>query len=149
MNNSLSVRISKLDAVVSLLMMPLSKDPTDDEIFSFIDAWIDDLARGDYAAAYRRTKHDPYYEWTPELMQRVVEGYGLPEPHRSGRIFRVTPRASATGGPPERSIDREEAYTVVWYNIPLNGEWSDLTATLRLEPCDAATDITLEEIHVF
>jgi len=82
-------------------------------------------------------------------MQRVVEGYGLPERHRSGRIFVVTPRASATGGPPQRSIDRDEPAMVVWYNLPLNGEWSDLTATFRLEPRDATTDIVLQEIHVF
>jgi len=31
--------------------MPLSQNPTDEEIYTFIDAWIDDLVRGDYAGA--------------------------------------------------------------------------------------------------
>ena len=56
---------------------------TDDEILRFVEAWIDDLARGDYRAAFDRTRHDPYYAWTPALIEAVINGYGLPEPHRS------------------------------------------------------------------
>jgi hypothetical protein len=111
------------------------------------------LARGEYGGAFQRTEHDPYYWWTPELIRAVVQGYGLPEPHRSGRVFTVTPRKSTHGGPPRRTVDREEirphAMAEVWYDLPLNGEWSDLTATFRIEPRDDGSVVVLQEIRVF
>jgi hypothetical protein len=133
--------------------MHLTQNPSDEEILQFVEAWIDDLARGDYATAFRRTEHDPYYEWTPDLMLSVVQGYGLPEPHQSGTVFAVTPRASALGGPPQRIVDRDavppHSLAEVWYDLPLNGEWSDLTATFRVEPRGDGSAVVLQEIHVF
>jgi hypothetical protein len=131
----------------------LSANPTDEEILQYVEMWIDDLARGDYEAAFARTSHDSYYEWTPDLMRKVVQGYGLPEPHRSGVVFSVTPRQLASGGPPKRKVERQAvcppAFAAAWYDLPLNGEWSDLTTTFRVEPCDGGSKIVLQEIHVF
>jgi hypothetical protein len=128
-------------------------EASDEEILSAAEAWIDDLARGDYAAAFARTSHDPYYRWTPELIESVINGYGLPEPHRSGKKFIVTPRSDAKGRPRNREVDREVARDLtvaeVWYDLPLNGEWSDLTATFRVERDDLHLSLVLEEIHVF
>jgi hypothetical protein len=87
--------------------MHLRDNPTDEEILAFVDGWIDDLTRGDYSAAYARTAHDPYYDWSPALIRSVIEGYGLPEPHPSGTTFSVTPRHLARGGTPERSVRRD------------------------------------------
>ena len=133
--------------------MYLATNPTDEEILHFVEEWIDDLARDDYAGAFRRTEHDPYYQWTPELMRTVVAGYGSPEPHRSGKVFVVTSRESALGGPPQRVVDREavhpHALAEVWHDLPLNGEWSDLTVTFRVEPRDDGSAVILQEIHVF
>jgi hypothetical protein len=53
--------------------MHLSRNPTDEEILTFVEQWIDDLANGDYESAYIRTEHDPYYQRTPER----VCGVGL------------------------------------------------------------------------
>jgi hypothetical protein len=132
--------------------MHFTKDPSDKEILRFVEGWIDDLARGDYAGAFRRTEHDPYYGWTPDLMRSVVEGYGLPEPHPGGEVFAVTPRKSATGGPPQRIVDRDavrkKALAEVLYDLPLNGEWSDLTATFRVERQGKGSVVILQEIHV-
>jgi hypothetical protein len=125
---------------------------TDAEIFQLVEAWIDDLARGDYKAAFARTKHDPYYGWTPELMEAVVNGYGLPEPHQSGVRYLVTPRAEARGRL-HRAIDRsappETAVPEVWHDLPLNGDWSDLTVTFRVEETSRGIDLVLQQIHVF
>src|SRR5476651_1683383 len=108
--------------------MDLSDNPTDDEILALVQWWIDDLARGDYATAYARTAQDPYYQWTPELMQAVVAGYGSPVPHRSGVVFRVTPRDTAVGRLHYRTVDRDTArppgFVQVWHDLPLNGKWS-------------------------
>jgi hypothetical protein len=133
--------------------MHLSSDPSDEEILRFIEAWVDDLARDDYEAAFRRTEHDPYYQWTPELMRSVVHGYGLP--HEPGDpVFRVTPRQSAQGKHVVR-ITREQiksygpGLAVAYCNLPLNGEWSDLTASFLIKPCEDGSAVVLKEIHVF
>jgi hypothetical protein len=132
--------------------MRLPEDPGDDEILRAVEDWIDDLARGDYESAFSRTGHDRYYGWTPKLMQAVVEGYGHPEPDPRG-AFRVTSRCMAQGRPAQRQVERHNlprgAIAEVRYDLPLNGEWSDLTATFRVEPRAEGTELVLEEIHVF
>ena len=135
------------------LHMCLSPESSDKEILDFVEAWIDDLARGDYEAAYRRTEHDPYYQWTPELIQSVIQGYGSPTPRPGRPVYYVTARSSALGGPPQRIVDRDterpNVLAGVWYDLPLNGEWSDLTATFSVERRDGGAVAVLQEIHVF
>jgi hypothetical protein len=131
----------------------LPSHPTDEEILGVVESWLDDLASDDYETAFSRTGHDPYYNWTPELMRAVVSGYGLPEPHHSGVVFAVTNRASARGKPFHREVQREDlrpaTIAEVIYDIPLNGEWSDLTATFRVETHADGSALILQEIHVF
>lgn len=131
----------------------LNLNPSDDEILAIVDAWVDDLTRGDYQNAYDRTEHDPYYQWTPELMRDVIQGYGFPEPCRDGTLFHVTDVATAKGRRGRREVDRgvfpPGAFAEVWYDLPLNGEWSDLTATFRVERRGDNSALVLQEIHVF
>ena len=133
------------------LVIRLSRVPGDDELLSAVETWVADLVSSDYSAAISRTEHDPYYGWTADLLRRVIEGYGTPEPHPGGP-FRVTDPAAALGCKRAR-VGREAlppgAIAVVEYDLPLNGEWSDLTATFRVEPRGDATCLVLEEVHVF
>ena len=124
---------------------------TDQDILLAVERWIDDLVEGRYDVAFERTAHDPYYRWTPDLMHSVVQGYGLPEPHRRGS-FEVTDRTSAAGGRVfeiERNETPPEVIAFVSHNLPLNGEWSDLTVTFRLEARVGHSELILDEIHVF
>ena len=100
----------------------------------------------------KKTNHDPYYEWTPDLMKRVINGYGLPEPHPSGEIFKVTPIKEAKGDAPKQEVDRgvfeDNRLGYAYYGLPLNGKWSGLTASFRLEKQGENLNVILEEIHV-
>ena len=111
----------------------LPETPADKDILPLVERWVDALEKEHYDAAYSMTEHDPYDRWSPKLIRAVVEGYGLPEPHASGRMFRVTSRHSARGAGPRWEISRESAskgvLAQVRYDLPLNGEWSDLTVT--------------------
>lgn len=131
----------------------LVADPDDEEVLRVVEAWIDALAGGDYAGAFGMTEHDAYFRWSPDLIRDVIAGYGLPSPHPSGVHFRVTVRASAEGTPSDRAVDREAcprgALAEVRYSLPLSGEWSDLTATFRLERRSSGCVLVLEQIHVF
>jgi hypothetical protein len=130
----------------------LLTNPSDDDILRLVDEWVDDLERGDYATAYARTGHDSYDGWTPDLIRDAVAGYGLPDAHGSGVIFRVTSRAAARGHQHYRAVDREhvppKSIATVSYDLPLNGEWSDLTARFRVVPAPNGAELILEEIHV-
>jgi len=130
----------------------LSVNSTDSEIIEFIESWVGDLINENYESAYAKMEHDPYYGWSPDLIRNVIHGYGLPEPHPSGKVFKVTPISEATGDNPSRQIDRGpydgNRLGYVYYDLPLNGEWSDLTATFRLEKHGDSLAVVLEEIHV-
>jgi hypothetical protein len=101
------------------------------------------------------TAHDPYYAWSPTLIRQVIEGYGFPEKHPAGP-FRVTPLADAKAGSrPRHEIKRYEnaapngPIAEAWFDLPLNGEWSDLTATLAVYAVGRDLVLCLNEIHVF
>ncbi len=142
-------------------MITLSANATDEEILDVARKWTAALARQDYDEAFAMTAHDPYYQWAPDLIKAVIQGYGLPEPRSDGKIFRVTPIESAAGGPPPcheveyfeqpRPISDTDLLAVgeVWFDLPLNGEWSDLTATFKICRSDDCTVLVLNDIHVF
>jgi hypothetical protein len=127
--------------------------PSDDQILRLIEGWVDLLSCQEYEAAFKLTGHDPYYEWSPELIRKVIEGYGLPEQHPSGNTFRVTNRTAAKGLGPRYSVDRENnkwpTVATAYYELPLNGEWSDLSVTFGIMALIEGYQIVLEEIHVF
>jgi hypothetical protein len=134
-------------------MMLLRRNPLDGEIIEAVESWMDLLAVGDYGAAFSATKHDAYYGWSADSIRSVIAGYGLAEVEPGEPTFVVTPRESALGGPPRVKVSRDHvppgALAHVQYDLPLNGEWSDLTATFRVEASEEGCALVLEEIHVF
>lgn len=126
----------------------------DEDLLAATGQWAEALAAGQYDKAYEMTAHDPYYRWTPALIRQVIEGYGLPEPHPRGP-FQVTSPDHATGEPREYIVERYDepsaagAIGEVRFDLPLNGEWSDLTATLAIYPVQGRLVLCLNEIHVF
>ncbi len=62
----------------------------------------------------------------------------------------MTPLEVAVGGPvPRHEVDRDGADRgFIWFDLPLNGEWSDLTATFWFMPSDDGTVIALDDLHV-
>ena len=71
-------------------LLPFSA--SDDDLLAVAHAWLARLAESDYDAAFQLTAHDSYFGWTPDLIRRVIEGYGLPEPTRDGVVHRVSTR---------------------------------------------------------
>jgi hypothetical protein len=138
-----------------VIRFPVSASDTD--LFAVVKQWAEVLAAEQYEQAYGMTAHIPYYRWTPDLIRQVIEGYGLPEPHPRGP-FRVTPSAQASGDRYELVAERYEepipsgaigAIGEIRFNLPLNGEWSDLTARLTIHPVEQHLVLCLDEIHVF
>ena len=142
-------------------MKTLPVSANDDQILQLAREWAEALSREDYQAAYDITAHDPYYQWTPDLMRTVIQNYGSTEPLADGSICRVTPIDTAHGGPTPRHLVERDAAAIspesngarsigsVWFDIPLDGEWSDLTATFEIRSEEDLLHLVLNEIHVF
>ena len=83
----------------------------------------------------------------------MIVGYGSPEP-RDGHDHRVTSTALAAGGrTPTHEVERYEARAGdrvghVWFDLPLDGEWSDLTATFDIERRAGRLVLVLDDVHV-
>jgi hypothetical protein len=133
--------------------MPLTATSSNAEILAAVESWVETLALGNYELALRQVEPDSDEDWTPELLRAVIAGYGLPEPHPSGSTFRVTPPGSAIGGPPRRTVERIDvppgALACIEHDLPLNGAWSDLTATFVLRSQSVGAKLLLQEVHVF
>ncbi|GAB2957697.1 hypothetical protein GCM10027048_25420 [Hymenobacter coalescens] len=129
------------------------------------------LAREEYEKAYAFTEHSLEYEdtperWTPELIRELIYGYGLIEERKEqAEGYRVTPIATAQfrAGDASRYQEitaEEEPYDhphrtgviivgEIWYALPLNGFWSDLTAAFDVLRYPDYLTLELREIHVF
>jgi hypothetical protein len=142
-------------------MIVLPIDATDDAILSVVRKWVAALAAGDFETAYAMTAHDPYYRWTPERIREVIAGYGLPEPAPDGIVHRVTPMETAEQDDvrpvhevvrwkgPRRTEGGRDAIGEVRFDLPLDGAWSDLTATFEIQRGADDIVLVLNEIHVF
>ncbi len=111
---------------------------TAEAVRDVIERWVGLLVdeRFDEALALLATRPESPLEttWTPELLATVIRNYGFLDPHPSGATFRVTSIASANGEGPrfdatwyERPT-RDDRWGSARYDLPLNGEWSDVTA---------------------
>ena len=141
-------------------MKTLQAPATDQQILDIAREWTNALARDDYESAFEITAHDPYYNWSPETMRIVVQNYGSIDPMADGSVYRVTSLDDATGDTvPEhevdwmtypRAISNKKELTVghVWFDLPLNGEWSDLTATFEIRRSGDLLHLVLNDIHV-
>ena len=131
----------------------LDMKPDPEELRRKVEAWVDLLVEGDYEGAFSITRHDAYYQWTPDRIRKTVGGYGDPEPRPGGEIYKVTERAGASGIGPRFSCEIEglpdSDVAHLYYDLPLNGEWSDLTVTFSVRRDGNEFLLFLREIHVF
>lgn len=106
---------------------------TDDDLLRFVDGWARLLEGEDYVAAFQYTAHDPYMHWTPDLIREVIKAYDQGD---------AAQKVTFTGMPtdvyqrkevmrwPER---RPGGIGGIWYDLNINGNVSDLTATFAIQ----------------
>jgi hypothetical protein len=140
---------------VPLNAVRLSASASDQEFLTLVQQWVEALAREDYDAAYGMTAHNAYRNWTPSRIKNVIEGYGIEKPHPAG-IFRVTSIKNVrVGGRPRHDVQHLEpnqpdlAQAEVWFDLPLNGEWSDLSVTFAVYDYEGSKILCLDQLKVF
>jgi hypothetical protein len=140
-------------------MIRLSRNATDQEILDVVRQWVSALAREDFGAAYGMTYHDSDETWTPQLMRAAVTQYGNPEPPENWGSYHVTPwetarvddfqpRHEVTWFGERGAVPSSPVLGYVWFDLPLDGQWSDLTATFDIVMLDNELALRLDEMHV-
>lgn len=140
-------------------MTPLPPTASDEEILDVVRAWVGLLAADRYDAALDHIPSLAY--WTPALLRTVVASCGSPDPE-DDRGCRITPidTASDHDKRPSHDVERFDearvddvnpAATVigyVWFDLPLDGAWSDLTATFDVLADASGLTLRLDDVHV-
>ena len=134
-------------------------DRTDKAVRSAIERWVGLLADQRFEEALAMLARSE--QWTPELLVSVIGNYGSVEPRDGGRTFSVTAPAVTTAGGDAR-------FEVTWldppltnrldcapdllgharYDLPLDGAWSDVTATFDVLDLPDGVALALADVHV-
>jgi hypothetical protein len=133
-------------------MIRFAQEASDDEIRDAIRQWIDLLVADRYEDAHEMLFRLPNDPWTPDLMRTVVRNYGFSEPRDDGQTFRVTARAEAIQKkrfPPSEDVEWwDDGEGVAHFDLPLNGEWSDVTAIIDIFKHGTERVLRLNDIDV-
>jgi hypothetical protein len=133
------------------------RDATNEQVIDIARHWIDVLARGDYEGVFAALGYVlAYGESGAVAMREAVQSYRWESSFPGVTEFAVTSWKTATGGNPSprlevvRYVPLSHALRgAVSVDLPLNGQWSDLTADFvwfeSAEPGDDYT-LVLEEI---
>ncbi len=131
-------------------MKDLDLAASDEDILCAVRQWVDLLVQEQYQKAYDELYHmEPSQgnELTAENIEDNIRKY-----HQPGAVpGKVTPLETATGGlPPRHNVDRSPgaAEGFVWFDLPINGQWSDLTATFDVLRHGDALVLRLQDIHI-
>jgi hypothetical protein len=134
-----------------MLELPISA--SQEEVLEEVNKWVKALCDDDYEQACEFL-HWPEWsqEWSVELIRKLITNYGSLEPRRDGQTFRVTDPSLAHGRA-RHSVPRfpevsDKVVGHVCYDLPLNGEWSQVTATFDLCRVGGKLTFVLEDIHV-
>lgn len=143
----------------SVKVLPV--DASDGQILEVCREWVNLVAAGRVADAidllYVPTTYHASQHWTPVSLQTYIGNYGSWEPLDDGRVVRITSLTSArvpVGRPDFKPhvdvvrLTRDRMAGSVDLDVPLDGEWSDLTAQFEFAPVDGGIGISLYDLHV-
>ena len=133
----------------------LPENASDEAILNVIRDWVELLAVNDFEAAYAMLHHEPDEPLTPDFLRMWISNYGWHDPVKDGSTYRVTSCKSAVGrethyqdvnrySPPNASGCTGD----VIFDLPLNGEWSDLTALFWIYNREGSLVLQLDDVHV-
>lgn len=142
-------------------MRLLGTDATDDEVLDLCRLWIELVATDRVEEAIDLLWVPPHYDesqhWTADSLQTYIENYGSWSPMVDGSKWRLTSMQTAmvpdrhAGSRPSADLIRyrdDPHGGTAWLDVPLNGEWSDLTAQFEFGSVPGGTAVSLYDLHV-
>ena len=132
-------------------MLSLDSKPAD--MIAFVAQWFGLMAEGRVEAALSQLDEPNSYgiSWTRDVIERLLADTFCHsrylDRHPEGPRF-TTPD-TATGKPRADvlALDDGSGYSL-GHDVPLNGEWSDLTAQFEFLRRDAGYAVVLDDLHV-
>jgi hypothetical protein len=138
-------------------MIFVPRNASDEQVLDIVREWIDVLTKEDYEAVFAAVGYSlSFGEPGAECIRKEIKKYRSPEYFLGVEEFTVTDWRTAHGGNPT------PAQKVTWYkpnstrlagavvfDLPLNGQWSDLTADFVFfenDNVDEGYVLCLEEI---
>ena len=128
------------------MTISLSLESTDDDLRFFAQKWAERLAAEQYAEAFVMLMHrrdHPAKSWcsSAEDLRAWIEGYGTDDPDPDEVRHKVSALESAMGDAPiQRVIRGSSPYpgfvARLDYWLPMDGEWSDLMASIDFVAAD-------------
>lgn len=133
----------------------LPENASNEDILNVIQEWVELLAADNFGAACAMLQNSPDAPWTPDFLRRWISNYGWHDPMKDGSTYHVTSCQSAVGWETHYQIVNQSnppnasGFTGdVMYTLPLNGEWSDLTALFSIFSREGFLVLQLDDIHV-
>ena len=132
-------------------MMYIIKEFTERAIREAIHKWILLLADENYEGASEFLFHEKDYPWPPELLKEAITDYRAYE--NQVETTRITdPKYTHDGNEPRQDVTlssfNPDYVAEAWYDLPVLGKWSDLTATFLFKKDLQGILFILEDLRV-
>ena len=135
-------------------MIEISTHAPERTLVAFVRHWLKLLAAGRWLEACGMIDEPNCYGiiWTRERIQQVVEDTFAPDSRFRSRhlegIRWTDPDELGDGGHPEIYPVHDGSRYAFEHDVPLNGEWSDLTAQFEFHRRSQGYAVVLHDLHV-
>lgn len=141
-------------------MININTETPLEDILSFVKSWLKLLSDGKLAEACAQID-EPFHNdvvWTPKLIMQVLNDTFILE----SRFYRYHPEGPIFTNPYELEEQTRElndwlesgldpgndGVYYFGYSVPLNGEWSDLSALFEFRKRNGSYSVVLQDLHV-
>ena len=135
-------------------MVHIESNNVEEELIHFIESWFDMIAKGRIEEACSALDKPNCYGiiWTPEKIEELIKNEFGPETvfgleHPNGVYFSAVQDTEGTYRADALKFNDGSGYSVE-HDVPLNGEWSDLTAQFEFIGKKLDFEVILHDLHV-
>lgn len=135
-------------------MLHSQSDNLNDEFIAFIQSWFDLLASGKVEQACAAIDKPNSYgiRRTPDkIFDVLTDNYGpgtvFASDHPEGPVFTSASNTKGKAGVDVVQFNDGSGFSVE-HDVPLNGEWSDLTAQFEFLGKSPEFEVVLHDLHV-
>jgi hypothetical protein len=135
-------------------MVHIETNDTENELIRFVQDWFDLISDGNIKEACKEIDKPNCYGiiWTPGKIEEIIKDEFGPETvfgqaHPNGVCFSTIHDTQGTFRADVLKFDDGSGYSVE-HDVPLNGEWSDLTAQFEFIGDKAEFEVILHDLHV-
>lgn len=120
---------------------------TEEELISAVEEWVDLLEEGRYQEALNFIYPIPCPEWTAEYLESWIKNYGFDQPRKEAKGKQYN-RTYEAYDPCRDESTRLEVVGMIFYDVPLDGEWSDLTTQFNVSKFENSLVLDMCGLHV-